>query len=445
MRRIVIMGAGGRDFHNFNTVFRDDVSTRVVAFTAAQIPGIDDRRYPPSLAGPLYPEGIPIRPESELEALIRAEHVDDVVFAYSDMPHVDVMHLASRALAAGADFRLLGPRDTMLRSRKPVIAVCATRTGCGKSQTSRRIGQLLLDAGLKVALVRHPMPYGDLERMRVQRFETLADIDASNPTIEEREEYEAPVRMGMVMWAGVDYADILHGAEAEADVVIWDGGNNDFSFFRPDVYITVADPLRPGHELLSHPGETNLRLADVVVVNKVDSADPADVTKVVDNVRVANPGATIVHAASPVTIDDGPSLTGKRVVVVEDGPTITHGGMPFGAGTVAAQRAGAVVVDPRPFAVGSMRATLAKFPHIGPVLPAMGYSDEQLADLAASLRAVDCDAVLAGTPMDLAHLLDAGKPIRRVTYELAEVGHPTLAEVLAPHLETWAAARHHVG
>jgi predicted GTPase len=278
--------------------------------------------------------------------------------------------------------------------------------------------------------------------MRVQRFETLADIDASNPTIEEREEYEAPVRMGMVMWAGVDYADILHGAEAEADVVIWDGGNNDFSFFRPDVYMTVADPLRPGHELLSHPGETNLRLADVVVVNKVDSASPTDVETVVANVHAANPQAIVVRAASPVTIEDGPSLTGKRVVVVEDGPTITHGGMPFGAGTVAAQRAGAVVVDPRPAAVGEMRATLDKFPHIGPVLPAMGYSDAQLADLAASLRAVDADAVLAGTPMDLGHLLDAGKPVRRVTYELAEVGSPTLDDVLAPYLERWTRAVH---
>jgi predicted GTPase len=441
-KRVVIMGAGGRDFHNFNTVFRDDATTRVVAFTAAQIPGIDDRRYPASLAGRLYPDGIPIRPERELEALVHDERVDEIVFAYSDLTHNDVMHLASRVMAAGADFRLLGPRGTMLHSTKPVIAVCATRTGCGKSQTSRRIGQMLLDAGFKVALVRHPMPYGDLERMRVQRFETLADIDASDPTIEEREEYEAPVRMGMVMWAGVDYADILHGAEAESDVVIWDGGNNDFSFFEADVYITVADPLRPGHELLSHPGETNLRRADIVVVNKVDSAKPADVEMVVDNVEAVNPRAAIVRAASPVTIDDGPPLVAKRVVVVEDGPTITHGGMPFGAGTVAAQRAGALIVDPHRLAVGTMRETLERFPHIGPVLPAMGYSDEQLADLQATLQAVDCDAVLAGTPMDLAHLIDAGKPIRRVTYELHEVGTPTLADLLAPYLEKWATAKH---
>jgi predicted GTPase len=439
------MGAGGRDFHDFNTVFRGDPGTSVVAFTAAQIPGIADRRYPTSLSGPGYPDGIPIRAERELEAIIRDEHVDEVVFAYSDLTHLDVMHLASRVMAAGADFRLLGPHETMLRSTKPVIAVCATRTGCGKSQTSRRLGRLLLDAGFEVALVRHPMPYGDLERMRVQRFETLADIDASDPTIEEREEYEAPVRMGMVTWAGVDYAEILRRAEREADVVIWDGGNNDFSFFAADLYVTVADPLRPGHELLSHPGEVNLRLADVVVVNKVDSAKPADVETVVRNVEAVNPHAAIVRAASPVTVDEGPPLVARRVVVVEDGPTITHGGMPFGAGTVAAQRAGALIVDPHRFAVGTMRETLERFPHIGPVLPAMGYSDEQLADLEATLRAIDCDAVLAGTPIDLAHLVDAGKPIRRVTYELQEVESPTLSDLLAPYLEKWAAARHAKG
>ncbi|HET7530082.1 MAG TPA: cyclic 2,3-diphosphoglycerate synthase [Mycobacteriales bacterium] len=438
MRRVVIMGAGGRDFHNFNTVFRHDPDTRVVAFTAAQIPGIDDRIYPPTLAGMLYPDGIPIVPEESLPDLVRRERVDEVVLAYSDLSHVDVMHKASIALAAGADFRLLGPAATMLRSSKPVIAVCAVRTGCGKSQTSRYVGQELLDAGLKVALARHPMPYGDLERMRVQRFATLADIDASNPTVEEREEYEAPVRMGMVMYAGVDYEEILRRAEAEADVVIWDGGNNDFSFYAPDLFITVVDPLRPGHELSYHPGEVNLRLADVVVVNKVDTAGTTAVGKVVRDIEAANPRATIVTAASPVTLEDGPDIRGKRVLVVDDGPTITHGGMPFGAGTVAAQQSGAAeIVDPRPYARGSLAATYEKFPHIGKVLPAMGYGDEQLAELAETIRAVDCDVVVLGTPMDLGRLADLGHPVRRVTYVLADVGHPTLESVLAPYIAKW--------
>jgi predicted GTPase len=439
MRRVVIMGAGGRDFHNFNTVFRHDPEVRVVAFTAAQIPGIDDRVYPPTLAGLLYPDGIPIVAEETLPDLVRREHVDEVVLAYSDLSHVDVMHKASIALAAGADFRLLGPDATMLRSSKPVIAVCAVRTGCGKSQTSRYVGRALLDAGLKVALVRHPMPYGDLERMRVQRFATLADIDASDPTVEEREEYEAPVRMGMVMYAGVDYEEILRRAEAEADVVIWDGGNNDFSFYVPDLYITVVDPLRPGHELSYHPGEVNLRLADVVVVNKVDIAPAAAVGKVIRDIEAANPRATIVKAASPVTLEDGPDIRGKRVLVVDDGPTITHGGMPFGAGTVAAQQGGAAeIVDPRPYARGSLAATYEKFPHIGKVLPAMGYGDDQLAELAGMIRAVDCDVVVLGTPMDLGRLADLGHPVRRVSYVLEEVGTPTLESALAPYIAKWA-------
>jgi predicted GTPase len=438
MRKVVIMGAGGRDFHNFNTVFREDPDQRVVAFTAAQIPGIDDRIYPPSLAGRLYPDGIRILPETDLPALVSAEGVDEVVLAYSDLSHEHVMHLASTALAAGADFRLIGPRETMLRSRKPVVAVCAVRTGCGKSQTTRRIGRILLDEGVRVALVRHPMPYGDLERMRVQRFATLADIDASDPTVEEREEYEAPVRDGMVMFAGVDYADILEAAESEADVVLWDGGNNDFPFFRPDVFVTVADPLRPGHELRYHPGEMNLRMADVVVVNKVDSAAAVDVATVVANIERSNPDATIVRAASPVTLEPGPALAGKRVLVVEDGPTITHGGMPFGAGTVAAREAGAGdLLDPRPYAVGSIRDTFAAYPTIGAVLPAMGYGDAQLRDLEATIRATPCDVVVSGTPMDLGRILDPGHPLRRVTYELAEVGTPTLATVLAPSIRTW--------
>jgi predicted GTPase len=442
MRTVVIMGAGGRDFHDFNTVFRDDPDTRVIAFTAAQIPGIDDRRYPASLAGPLYPDGIPIVPESELVELIRREAVDEVVLAYSDLSHEDVMHKASTVLAAGADFRLVGPRATMLPSSKPVVAVCAVRTGCGKSQTSRYVGRFFLDAGLKVALVRHPMPYGDLEKMRVQRFATLADIDASDPTVEEREEYEAPVRMGMVMYAGVDYADILRQAEQEADVVIWDGGNNDFPFYAPDVFITVVDPLRPGHELAYHPGETNLRMADVVVVNKVDSAGVEAVAKVVDDIEATNPRAVIVKAASPVTLDDGPSLVGQRVLVVDDGPTITHGGMPYGAGWVAARQAGATdFVDPRPFARGSIAETFRKFPHIGTLLPAMGYGEEQLEELAETIRAADCDVVVLGTPTDLSRLIDLGHPVRRASYDLHDVGTPTLESVLAPYVEKWTTAR----
>jgi len=431
------MGAGGRDFHDFNTVFRDDPDTVVVAFTAAQIPGIDSRTYPPALAGPRYPAGIPIRPEDELVELIREESVDDVVLAYSDLSHEDVMHKASTVLAAGAGFRLLGPRETMLRSSRPVVAVCAVRTGCGKSQTSRRVGQLLLAAGLRVVLVRHPMPYGDLEAMSVQRFASLAEIDASGPTIEEREEYEAPVRMGMVVYAGVDYAQILARADEEAEVIVWDGGNNDLPFFAPDLLITVVDPLRPGHELGYHPGETNLRMADVVVVNKIDAARPEDVARVIATVHGVNPRASVVRAASPVTLEPGPELAGVRVLVVEDGPTVTHGGMPFGAGTVAARRAGAALVDPRPFAVGSIAATFERYPGIGPVLPAMGYSERQLAELGATIRAVDCDVVVVGTPIDLGRLLDAGHPVRRATYELRELDSPSLEDVLAPYLSRW--------
>ena len=436
MHKVLIMGAGGRDFHNFNTVYRDDKGARVVAFTAAQIPGIDDRWYPPCLAGSLYPEGIPIRSEEDLEEIARTERVDEIVLAYSDLSHVNVMHIASRALSTGADFRLIGPAQTMLTSTKPVVAVCAVRTGCGKSQTSRRIGQILMAEGLKVALVRHPMPYGDLERMRVQRFATIEDIDASNPTIEEREEYEEPVRLGMIMYAGVDYAEILRAAEEEADVVIWDGGNNDFPFFAPDLSITVADPLRPGHELLYHPGETNVRMADVVLVGKIDSAEDQAVAEVVANVTRVNPAATIVKATSPVTLEPGPSLVGARVLVVEDGPTITHGQMPFGAGTVAARQAGATTfVDPRPYAVGSIKDTFEKYPGIGTVLPAMGYGDIQLKELEETLRAAECDVVVAGTPMDLRRILDPGHPLRRVSYETVEVGTPTLADVLQPIID----------
>jgi len=439
--RVIIAGAGGRDFHNFNTVFRHDDSTEVVAFTAAQIPGIEDRSYPASLAGPLYPEGIPIVAEEELAGLIVRESIDEIVLAYSDLSHVEVMHKASAILAAGADFRLLGPRATMLRSVKPVVAICAVRTGCGKSQTTRRVGRILLDTGLRVALVRHPMPYGDLEAMRVQRFASVADIDASHPSLEEREEYEEPVRMCMVMYAGVDYEQILRRAEAECDVVIWDGGNNDFPFFVPDLQITVVDPLRPGHELAYYPGETCLLRADVVVVNKIDSAAPADLAQVISNVQAVNPSAQIVRAASPVTLGQGPPLSGKRVLVIEDGPTITHGGMPFGAGTVAARRKGASeIVDPRPYAVGSIAGIYARYPGIGAVLPAMGYGDEQLAELGATVRRAPCDVVVIGTPMDLARLVDLGHPSRRVSYQLSEIGSPTLKDVLDPFAQRWAPA-----
>jgi predicted GTPase len=441
MRKVIIMGAGGRDFHNFNVAFRNDPNTELVAFTAAQIPGIDDRFYPPSLAGSLYPEGIPIRPEDELTQLIHEHDVDEVILSYSDLKHETVMHKASIVLAAGADFRLMGPDATMLHSSKPVVAVCATRTGCGKSQTSRKVGQALLDAGLRVALVRHPMPYGDLEAMRMQRFATLEDIDASHPTVEEREEYEEPVRMGMVMYAGVDYEQILRQAEQEADVVIWDGGNNDFSFFAPDLSIVVVDPLRPGHELLYHPGETNLRMADVVVINKVDSAEAHNVERVVENIEATNPMATLVFAESPPTLDDGPDLRGKLVLVVDDGPTLTHGEMPFGAGLVAARNAGAAkIVDPRPYAVGSLQDVFSKWPQLTNVLPAMGYSDEQLKELEDTINAADCDVVVTGTPIDLSRLITSRHPIRHARYELEEVGSPTIADILEPIVDQAKAA-----
>jgi predicted GTPase len=437
MRRVVIMGAGGRDFHDFAMVFRNDDAARVVAFTAAQIPRIAGRRYPPALAGPRYPDGIPIVAEDRLAELVRAEQVDEVILAYSDLSHEEVMHKASIALRAGADFRLLGPRATMLNSAIPVVAVCAVRTGCGKSQTTRRIGKLLRDNGLRIAVVRHPMPYGDLERMRVQRFGAIEELDAADPSVEEREEYEAPLRMGMVVYAGVDYAEILHRAEAEADVIVWDGGNNDFPFYAPDLLVTVVDPLRAGHELTYHPGETVLRMADVVVVNKTDSAPEEAVRRVRANVAAANPKAVVVTAASPVTLEPGPPLAGRRVVVVEDGPTVTHGGMPSGAGLVAARQAGAQVVDPRRYAVGSIAQAYREYPWLGPVVPALGYGAEQLAELAATIRAVDCDVVVLGTPVDLARLVELGHPARRARYELREVGTPTLADVLAPYLAKW--------
>jgi predicted GTPase len=437
MRRVVIMGAGGRDFHDFNTVFREDPSVRVVAFTAAQIPGIEDRVYPPSLAGPMYPAGIPIRPEGELDEIVRANGVDTVVLAYSDLRHEDVMHKASRVLAAGADFTLLGPRGTMLEASKPVVAVTAVRTGCGKSPASRRIGTVLRDAGLRVGLVRHPMPYGDLEAQRVQRFASVEDIDAAAPTLEEREEYEVPVSLGMTVYAGVDYAAVLELAQGESDVLVWDGGNNDLPFIRPDLHVVVTDPLRAEDVTTYHPGETNLLLADVVVVNKVDSVERREVERVLEHVRAANPYATVVVARSPVTLDPGPPLAGKRVLVVEDGPTLTHGGMSFGAGTVAALRERAAeLVDPRPFARGSIAEVFERYPHLGRVLPAMGYSEEMLHELSETIEATDADVVVSGTPIDLARIVETRKPIRRARYELEEVGQPTLADVLAGTLRS---------
>jgi predicted GTPase len=429
-RRVVVLGAGGRDFHDFAMVLRDDPAVRVVAFTAAQIPGIDHRRFPASLAGPRYPDGIAIVPEAELRDLVAREHIDEVVLAYSDLRHVDVMHLASTVMAAGADFRLLGPRATSLRSSRPVLAVCASRTGAGKSPTSRFVCRVLRDAGWRVALVRHPMPYGDLEAMRVQRFTSQADIDAADPTIEEREEYETPVAMGVVTWAGVDYAAIFAGAEREADVIVWDGGNNDFPFVAPDLLITVVDPLRAGDELLFHPGETCVRLADVLVVNKADRATADELALVHRNLAAMNPAARVIETASPVTITDGPSLDGARVLVVEDGPTLTHGGMAYGAGVVAAQQAGAVIVDPRPYAVGRIAEVFVAHPQVQQVLPAVGYGAAELADLEATIRAVPCDVVLAATPIDLARLVDVAVPIRRVTYEIAERVPGSLREVI---------------
>jgi len=440
------MGAGGRDFHDFNTVFREDPSVRVVAFTAGQIPGIAGRVYPPSLAGPLYPEGIPIRPESEVAEIVRSEGVDTVILSYSDLSHDDVMHKASLVLSSGADFSLLGPRATMLEASRPVVAVTAVRTGSGKSPTSRRIGSLLLGAGLRVGLVRHPMPYGDLDAMRVQRFATLEDIDAAHPTLEEREEYEVPVSLGMTVYAGVDYAAVLELAQRESDVLVWDGGNNDLPFFRPDVHVVVTDPLRAGDELAYHPGETNLRLADVVVVNKVDSAERDAVARVLANIESVNPSATVVLARSPVSLEPGPPLRDKRVLVVEDGPTLTHGGMAFGAGTVAALREGAAeLVDPRPSARGVFADVFAEYPHLGRVIPAMGYSDEMLRDLEATIDATDADVVVTGTPIDLGRLITTRHPVRRARYELREVGRPTLLDALSPLLRLLRVSANGVG
>jgi predicted GTPase len=425
-RRVVIMGAAGRDFHNFNTVFRGNSDYEVVAFTAAQIPGIAHRRYPTALAGYLYPEGIPIVDEAELDALIARETVDEVVLAYSDLEHATVMHIASRVLAAGADFRLLGPRATMLESERPVIAICAVRTGCGKSQTARYLSGKLRERGLRVAAVRHPMPYGDLAEESLQRFATMEDLAEGKCTAEEREEYEPHIATGTLVFAGVDYQAILEAAEEEADIVIWDGGNNDFSFFRPDLQIAVADALRP-HQIASHyPGETVARMADLVIVNKTD-APGADPEAAEAAIRAINGRATILRAASPVTLDDPATVKGKRVLIVEDGPTITHGGMAHGAGFVAAEAAGVgAILDPRASAAPEIAAVFDAYPHIGPVLPAMGYGAEQLAALRATIEASEADLVISATPLDLAALISLSKPVVRARYNYADAGEPRL-------------------
>ncbi len=434
--RVLILGAAGRDFHCFNTVYRDDPTCEVVAFTAAQIPGIARRRYPASLAGALYPDGIAIADEAGLESLCRKHGVERVVFAYSDLPHEAVMHLASRALACGADFVLHGPRATMLRSKRPVIAVSAVRTGCGKSQTARWIVRRLARAGLRVTALRHPMPYGDLARQRVQRFATAADLDAADCTIEEREEYEPYVAAGAVIFAGVDYAEILARAEAESEIVVWDGGNNDFPFLWPALHIAIVDALRPDQVESHHPGEAVARMADVVVVNKVDAAASADVQRLVDAVRALNPRARIVRTASPPRLDDAAAVAGRSVLVVEDGPTLTHGGMAYGAGYVAATRAGvAGIVDPRARAAPGIADVYARFPHIGRVLPAMGYGAEQRAELRRTIEDSAAEVVVSATPMDLRQLLGLTKPVVRVRYDLQEVDEPGLGAIVDAFLD----------
>jgi predicted GTPase len=435
VKKVLIMGAAGRDFHNFNLVYRDDPETEVVAFTATQIPGIEGRRYPTELAGPRYPHGIEIHPEEELTSLVRERGVDEVVFAYSDVSHEYVMHRASQALAAGASFTLLGPEATMVSSTKPVVAVCAVRTGAGKSQTTRAVVRALRGQGHTPVVVRHPMPYGDIAAQRVQRFASYEDLEEADATVEEREEYEAHLAARTVVYAGVDYEEILKAAQAEADVVLWDGGNNDLPFFRPNVHIVVADPHRPGHETTYHPGEANLRMADVVVINKVDTAEPENVDRVEATARELNPDAVIIRAESPVTVDDPSAVEGNRVLVIEDGPTLSHGEMTYGAGVVAARAHGAAeIVDPRPYVVGSLKGLYEKYP-VGPVLPAMGYSDEQVDEMERTIDAAPVDVVVIATPVDLAKVADIRKPSVRVRYELAEVeGFPTIAEVLAERI-----------
>lgn len=429
--RTLIMGAAGRDFHNFNVFFRGNQQYQVVAFTATQIPNIEGRKYPAELSGALYPEGIPIYPEADLERLIKELKVEQVVFAYSDVPHEYVMHRGSAVMAAGADFRLMGPNTTMLKSSKPVVSVCAVRTGSGKSQTTRRVSLILRQLGYRVAAIRHPMPYGDLVAQKVQRFAEYADLDKHECTIEEREEYEPHLDNGVLVYAGVDYEAILRQAEKEVDVILWDGGNNDFPFYRPDLAIVVADPHRPGHEIRYHPGETNSRMADVFVINKVDTANADSVIAVRESLRAINPRAIVIEAASPLFVQDPAGIRGRRVLVIEDGPTLTHGEMKYGAGWVAARRFGAAeIVDPRPFAVGAIAETYRKYPSTGPILPAMGYGDEMTRDLEKTINASDVDMVVSATPIDLTRIIKINKPMQRVRYELQEIGNPTLEDIL---------------
>jgi predicted GTPase len=430
--RVLIAGAAGRDFHNFNVVYRGRDDYEVVGFTATQIPNIDGRVYPAELAGERYPDGIPIVPEADLERVVRDREVDEVVFAYSDVTHQHVMHIGSRALAAGASYRLLSPGATMLPSSKPVVAVCAVRTGSGKSQTTRHVAAILRESGKRVAVLRHPMPYGDLTKQVVQRFARYEDLDAADCTIEEREEYEPHLAEGNLVFAGIDYAAILEAAEAEADAILWDGGNNDTPFIRPNLHVVVVDPHRPGHELRYHPGETNLRMAHVCVVNKVDSAPPEGVLAVLDAIRVNNPEARVVRAASPFIIEgDADEIRGKRVLAIEDGPTLTHGEMTYGAAVLAAEAHGAAeLVDPREFAVGSIAKTFEEYPHMGRLLPAMGYGSKQREELRETIARSDAELVLIGTPIDLRRIIEVDKPALRVTYRLEEIGEPTLASVL---------------
>ncbi len=434
--KTIVMGAAGRDFHVFNTYFRDNELYEVVAFTATQIPNIEGRKYPAILAGKLYPDGIPIYTEDQLPNLIKTHDVRQVVFAYSDISHEDVMHKASTVLAAGADFRLMGPKNTSLKSTKPVISVCAVRTGVGKSQTTRAVCKYFKEKGKKVVAIRHPMPYGDLSKQICQRFATYEDLDLHQCTIEEREEYEPHIDSGIVVYAGVDYEVILREAEKEADVIIWDGGNNDFPFYHTDLSIVLVDPLRPGHELLYHPGETNLKLADLIIINKIDSANAADINTVRENIEKVNPKAQVIEAASPISVEEPEMVKGKRVLVIEDGPTLTHGEMGFGAGFVAAKKFGAgTIVDAKPFAVGSIKETYEKYPHLNTILPAMGYGKEQIKELEQTINSIDCDLVLSGTPIDITRVIKTNKPVIRVKYELQEIGQPDLKSVLAGFLQ----------
>lgn len=434
--KVLILGAAGRDFHDFNTVFRGNDRFDVVAFTATQIPNIDGRRYPAELAGELYPGGIPIYPETDLERLIPDLGIDQVVFAYSDVSHDYIMHMASRVLAAGADFRLIGPNATMVKSSKPVVSICAVRTGAGKSPTSRAVARTLVEMGRRVVAIRHPMPYGDLVKQAVQRFATVEDLAANDCTIEEMEEYEPHIAHGVVVYAGVDYERIVRQAEQEADVIVWDGGNNDLPFYAPDLEIVVADPHRPGHERNYYPGEANFRRADVIVIGKQGSATAEGIATVRESARDLNPGATIVDADMAITVEDPTAIAGKRVLVVEDGPTLTHGEMTYGAGTIAARNHGAAeIVDPRPYVVGEIATTFERYPKIGKLLPAMGYGQQQMEDLAATIDRVDCDLVLIATPIDLRRVIEIAKPSMRVGYELVELGEPTIAQILTRFVE----------